>query len=400
MSTMDTLVGVTFGLNTQVEEREGQAFTHYRVSDLSQASRNYWAYRGKLPQWQRVVDKIPMATMVTNPPLFGIEVETENVRPKRQDDMVPAGWSAKGDGSLRNGTEYVSKVASAIEARELVGSLYLFFTEQLRRQPDFSWRTSIHVHCNIRHLSVAQVANLQLLYSIFEFLLFRFVGGDRHKSNFCVPITETAQYIRIRQLLAPFVYGETALDRLNLVLGHWEKYAALNFCRTPDLGTVEFRHMAGTWDVVKLGNWLNLIGALQDAALRLDQGWIIEQINSLNSLSTYGSFRNSVFGPELGKVLGEPDNFNQLLSQGVSWAKNCLCKPPNEKHQIQAGSAAFKWAKDVVKRLPPSSEDVNKKLKKVQFTMDEMMAPLASINQTATNAVEWTIAPPTPPQQP
>ncbi len=345
---MSKTIGQIYGLNNNVEERIPQIVSLFHSADLIAAISGYWAYRGKSSLFEKSLAQIPIPPSALQfPPLFGVEVETENVRVKRSDDSCPAGWTAKGDGSLRHGAEYISYVSTPEEIRSLVAGLYLFFIEQLKQRPDFSWRTSIHVHVNIRNFTSENVANLQLLYSIFEFLLFKFVGGERDKSIFCVPITESEQYTRIRSLCVSHTLDPDS--QIKSIIAQWEKYSALNFSRISDLGTVEFRHMSGTWDTTKIGNWLNLIGALQDAALRLEQRWIVDQINGLNSLSNYGEFQNRVFGVELSKLLGEPDTTAHFLSAGVSWAKKCLALPPENK--IDVGSPANQWITDIVEKI-------------------------------------------------
>lgn len=341
-------VGDTFGLRNKIGEANESNRAFYHTSDLCQATQNYWHYRGKGAALGRALYEIPPAITSRFAPMLGVEVETENVKVIRSDDHVPAGWAVKPDGSLRNGSEYVSFVASPEETRYLISSLYLFFANQLRKLPDFSWRTSIHVHLNVRPFTIPELANLQLIYSIFEPLLFQFAGGNRDKSNFCVPLTQSSQYLKIRYLLNPQIHPS---DKLVFIAQHWEKYSALNFSRMQDLGTVEFRHMSGTWDTVKLGNWLNLIVAVHDAALSCEHDWVVSQINSLNSLSTYGEFRNRVFGAELGKILGEPTNFKSLLSSGVSWAKQCLQTGPSEGKPFDPDSAQADWASRLVEKM-------------------------------------------------
>ena len=347
-----------------LEDRTEKCLIKFGTPFLDGASENYWGYRGKSNRFNKALQEIPPIVSFENSSLFGIEVEIENVSYKREDDAVPVGWSKKGDGSLRNGVEYISWPANAAESRALIASLYLFFIEQLKKTPEFSWRTSIHVHLNVRPLTTQQLGNLSLLYCIFEFLLFRFAAPERMDNIFCVPVTDSTLGSKLNTFLNSPILKVLPADSLIYLFDGWDKYSALNFSRLRDLGTVEFRHMGGTWDTEKLGYWLNLIGALYDASVRLSREWIVSQLKGLNSLSNYGEFKQNIFGDTLSNILGEPDDFIQVLSHGVSFAKQCLVPMQNFERQIEKNSPADIWAHrlfEKFKQLPQDKETRKRK---------------------------------------
>ena len=184
----------------------------YRTERLDEATIQYWQYRGKLNMFYQTLNQLPRTIFsAALQPLFGIEVETENIAYKRIDDKQPHGWVIKEDSSLRHGLEFMSYPGDYEESRHLLASLYLFFVEQLKRKPNFSWRTSEHVHLNVRWLNREQLGNFILLYCVFEKLLFKFSGESRENSIFCVPITESSpdiiQYILSSSGLRDFKYS-------------------------------------------------------------------------------------------------------------------------------------------------------------------------------------------------
>jgi len=347
--TRKTTVQQTYSLPSEdVRERFSLLRNQYRSESIPEICTNYWAYREKGPLFAKALAQLPVPSQHPYSALLGLEVETENVARKYKDDQTPAGWEAKGDGSLRLGTEFVSCVATEAEMHYLITSLYLFFVEQLKRKPNFSWRTSIHVHLNCRALNTDTLSNLLLLYPVFEMLLFNFADEQRKTSNFCVPIVESNYAYRMRRFVCS---PSGAVKPIFVLADQWEKYSALNLSRLPDLGTVEFRHMCGTWDIVKLAQWIGLIGALYDASQRLEHNWVVQQIMGLNSLSNYTQFQHQIFGNTLSSLLGESESFNKLLSHGVSFAKQCLVKPSEECPPIHPNSLTASWIDSCITKI-------------------------------------------------
>ena len=352
----------------------------YRTERLDEATIQYWQYRGKLNMFYQTLNQLPRTIFsAALQPLFGIEVETENIAYKRIDDKQPHGWVIKEDSSLRHGLEFMSYPGDYEESRHLLASLYLFFVEQLKRKPNFSWRTSEHVHLNVRWLNREQLGNFILLYCVFEKLLFKFSGESRENSIFCVPITESSPDI-IQYILSSS--GLRDYEAVVYLADGWEKYSALNLFRLRDLGTIEFRHFGGTWETEKLMLWLQLIGKLLMSASTMKQEYIVSHLKNLNSLSNYGEFKNEVFGFELGRILGEPKNFISLLSHGVSFAKECVVFP--KKYTLDLNTEAGRWANRIVekvKKLPKSEAPKKKKPAEVSISFADMVMEPPIISQ-------------------
>lgn len=186
-----------------------------------------------------------LETDIPSDEIIGIEVEVENVR--RVGDGLSSVWQITEDGSLRNaGREFIT---FPIKAKYATHALDNLMNEGLSKDCSFSPRTSVHIHLNVQDLETAQVVDLTMLYTLFEEHLFRFVGRNRIRNPYCVPITQT-------NLLSGLVRRGLST--------RWEKYAGFNLLPLLDKGTVEFRHMHGSPDVTKLSNWISLIVGMKE----------------------------------------------------------------------------------------------------------------------------------------
>lgn len=193
---------------------------------------------------------IPQLLTIESDRAVGIEVEVENLQLNR----YPNGdvWMQKGDGSLRNnGVEYVTM---PIKASDAPLALYDLLEGALNKNCCFSPRTSIHVHVDMRNETSDEVTDVVLMYTLFETLFYKFTGRGRIKNIYCVPIFDT-------NLLSGRAAGTSNIFRIAEV---WSKYSGLNLIPIASFGTIEFRHMHGTFDVDKLSRWVRIIVKLVD----------------------------------------------------------------------------------------------------------------------------------------
>lgn len=241
--------------------------------------------------------------------VMGIELEIENTH----SEFHTTGFSVTEDGSLRNnGREYISRPMTYSVLQHYLGE---FFAKNKLNENNYSERTSIHVHCNCQDLTFEQLASLLLIYQVFEKMLFQFVGAERDKNIFCVPLYECAlSYQAVERLLAT----DTR------VIQNWSKYSALNLLRLQDLGTVEFRHMPGTCDHAKITQWFGLIGCLFAFIRSHNITEIKEMFVNLNTSSQYKNVTQQVFG-EYSSVW-DMVPYESLLEDGVLNMKYSLIK--------------------------------------------------------------------------
>lgn len=279
--------------------------------------------------------------LCANPELIlGLELEIEGCP---HDELAYAGalekiWQVKTDGSLRgrnngqdvvgNAYEFISKPAPL---KVLIPELKTFFDTTKFKEENFTDRCSVHVHSNITDLTVHQIGTLFLTYSVVEDMLFRFInhyrvenprGAYRDTNIYCVPWNQCRLNYDIMNRM--FQDGEYAFR-------NWQKYTALNILPSRTLGTVEWRHMHGTADMVKLELWLNLIGRIFKYATETEFEAAVETIKKLNDNSAYQQYFVSVFGnylpytPELAKD----------LESGVVYAKYSMFNLKDYKVKVK-----------------------------------------------------------------
>lgn len=220
--------------------------------------------------------------------LIGIEVEVENTQFVGD---IQRPWNVKEDGSLRNGgRELVSDPINASSAPE---ALYHLLVRGLSSECSFNMRTSIHIHINATDMTDEQIRNLVAIYTIFEPALFNFAGRGRWKSVFCVPLNECNQlaYAALR----------------NIGDGRWEKYTALNLRRLADLGTIEFRHLGGTFDVDHVCQWIDMICSLKAYVMNTPTAAIRAEIAQMHPYTDFNGIAQRVFG-EYARLLQVSDS--------------------------------------------------------------------------------------------
>ena len=252
----------------------------------------------------------PQYKVVDRNTYIGVEVEVENVHSWLQ-NLSPY-WAMIEDGSLRNeGREFITLPIRAWRIEHALEKLF----QALNKDIDFSERTSIHVHMNIRTLTVEQLEALIVTYMVFEKVLFTYIGNNRYNNIFCVPLCETDMGASLTQLITN---GSPYLD--------WEKYTALNLSPISSKGTIEFRHHYGTKDIEDLITWINLILSLKTFALRNDVEYIWHRINSLNTTSEYRMFGEEVFGSLINTIFSP--TYNEEVASCITYVKDkCLPNP-------------------------------------------------------------------------
>jgi hypothetical protein len=315
-------------------------------------------YFGHAPVAQFNVSKaIPLS--VADPVLImGAELEIEQL-PLSFEPSRAYGGSWKTDGSLRNnGYEFVSNPATLSSMAYIIGEV--FKKNLIRQDTNYSERCSIHIHANCQDLAWKQVATICLLYQTFEHLLFNFIGGDRNKNIFCVPWYET-------QLTYNII--DTMLANPGYAIKKWQKYTALNLLPLMNLGTIEFRHMAGNCDTEFIVNWANLIGCMFAYARTHTLDEVKAAVIMLNTNSQYRGVLESVFGK--WSDLLRSNNYEELLEEGVINMKYCLMKPPTGKVQLDPAQ-------------PPSREQIDEMIRQHS---EFLRAPRAAPNPVRTPRV-------------
>lgn len=255
--------------------------------------------------------------------LIGLEIEVENVKDTKK-AVAPHFWIQKEDHSLRNnGAEFITP---PLRAKYLYTALHYLYEDILPNETDFSERTSVHVHVNVRNLTSEELNTFILLYMIFERVFFSFADKKRYQNIFCVPVLET-------KLLNNF------FQNINFTLPAipWQKYTGLNLLPILDKGTVEFRHFPGTNDYNKIYLWVNILIALRISSRAIfNTKNLLEEVLKLNTTSEYDIFIKKVFfdHPIICKTILSIPDLHTNLSYCISKIKEFIF-PENRKFHTE-----------------------------------------------------------------
>lgn len=195
---------------------------------------------------------------------IGVEVELEGFKKAPMLDH-PAYWLIKEDNSLRqydNKVPYEFVTSYYYCGEDLHDALNQLHTviNNITPPPIPSSRTSVHVHLDVRDLSLKQMYDLTLLYALYERVLFRFCDIQREDSIFCVP------FYKANGLLQS-LSATSLTERISKLPQEEMRYAAFNLHALKKFGSVEFRHHPGTLDMNKIRTWINIIMCLKQHVL-------------------------------------------------------------------------------------------------------------------------------------
>ncbi len=280
--------------------------------------------------------QMPSKSGPDNNLLYGLELEIEFATPEWEGN----GFRATEDGSLRHdGWEFIS---SPMNYDTIVDSLKRFFkrAQGISFDPDnvehYSERTSVHVHTNCQDLTIPQVSSILLLYQVTERLLFNWIGNDRDKNIFCVPWSETLIRHQALNDLTHYI-SMSSVER--------NKYTALNIVPLKSIGTIEWRHMAGEYNVDHIAMWLRIIGHFFRIARVTPYEEILDRVVNLNTSSQYDNLLDWVFQDEVIQLrqLG----YTSYLEDGVLSVKYSLMKPAKLKTNKTAEKSFDTWRAEV-----------------------------------------------------
>jgi hypothetical protein len=300
----------------------------------------------------------PVADKPKNDKLFfGVELEIENLDDERSlNSYAVPGISIKEDGSLRGyNAEFVTAPVNRATLAQLLEAFYKRgqFTEK-----NFTERCSAHVHMNVQDVTFEDLNCLFMLYQVFERVLFAFVGDERDKNIFCVPWHDTS-------ITAGAVFCSVDPQVCAAKWMQWEKYTALNLTRMRDLGTIEFRHLAGQVDYTKILVWCDILAAMLLYAQTVNKDALRERILSLNTSSEYRKFFAEVFrdvplflGQALSTITLERDMEHGVMALKYNVAREMKAVVDTRKPKPARGSKFYDiWAQGAP--LPTTGNAVN-----------------------------------------
>ncbi len=223
---------------------------------------------------------------------YGLEVECEGPV-LLAGSIIPKQWDGHNDGSLRgNNMEYVLNTPLDYpEAMKAVQDLFEA-SEKVKAVINDSNRTSFHVHLNLRDVPIVQLANIIVLYGIFENLLVNWCGEYRVGNLFAQRFCDVKWAIgAIARCLQTNSFGGT--------FGNDQRYMALNLASIGKFGSLEFRSMRGLTRSKEGVQWLSMINKIFEASKRYtDPTEIIAEFSGQER-----EMLHRVFGPDLSSEL-------------------------------------------------------------------------------------------------
>lgn len=291
---------------------------------------------------EKIIPAIPERNPIRD--YIGIEIEIERLEDYRDVNQKlltfysknrttgTALLTAKTDGSLRNfGVEFVTVPIHVPTAQHVIKDLYTF-VQQTYSRAEFSERCGIHIHFDVTRLDIQQILWFTLLYIIYEEDIFKFADSTRKESNFCVPLRSQSPWFWFPTNLTDWRNFHAMLPNADR-----GKYSAMNFCRVRDIGTVEFRHLSGTWDEEHIVTFIRIIQSIKNIAVNTKMHTELQRfVNEGNTTSCYRQLTDEVFKELSFKVCPTDDAF-QSVEKGIAFVKK------------------FQWLRDTGGFIPPAT---------------------------------------------
>ena len=170
-------------------------------------------------------------------------------------------WNIKSDGSLREGgVEFVTKKLFGKDLSMALDELDNYLTANTIPNSNPSDRCSIHIHLDVTDLDKNEYARLLIDYAVFENVLFHYCGVDRKENLYCLPFAKSDDFKRTLSNILTSVSKD--IDFRKYVNG-FPIYSALNLRATATYGSLEFRLHGGTYDMMRVKQWINIIMCLK-----------------------------------------------------------------------------------------------------------------------------------------
>lgn len=198
---------------------------------------------------------------------FGVECEVEG---RKLPAVVSDEWRVEQDGSLRDGLEYVfDGPLKPAAAKKALKTLFKKFEEH-KTMLDYSFRTSTHVHANVRDMEIKHVLNAVFLYILVEDLFTNFCAENRRGNRFCLRFKDAQWLYTVVSQMAQNIHAGNEPRAIVGVDQNTVKYSALNLYTLQKYGTLEFRTLEGTNDYNKIVMWMDTIQRLLEVSKEFD----------------------------------------------------------------------------------------------------------------------------------
>lgn len=253
---------------------------------------------------------------------IGLEHEYEGVK----DSTLPKHtfadfWTYHEEGSLKDhGAEYVF-------ATPMFGvDAYNALEWLVAHAKDSGWkctkRTGIHVHIDVRDLTVPQLAGMCILYAAVEPILYAWVGEGRDTSHFCIPLYRADEALLGACSIIRSAFNDDKEDGHSAlgVAEEFQRYAGFNLQALHKFGSIEFRHLQTTHELSRIVDWVNMVMSLKAAAFKLPQsdGAVVRMIQRMGAKELL----HYIFPEHLAVKLYTPKSEEEFLIRGLPSARD------------------------------------------------------------------------------
>lgn len=205
--------------------------------------------------------------------MMGWEFEYEGVEDRVLPRHTFSGfWTYHEEGSLRDsGAEFV--FTNPIFGVDAYNALRWLTEHAVASKWKCTKRTGIHAHVDVRDMEAPQLVGMCVLYAILEPILYKWIGGGRENSHFCLPLYRADQaLLGTCNILSAALMDHRTDSHSTLILAEtFQRYAGFNLNALAKFGSVEFRHMQTTHDLERIVDWGNMLLSLKAAAFKLPQ---------------------------------------------------------------------------------------------------------------------------------
>lgn len=264
--------------------------------------------------------------------LFGVEIEIEG---ENLPEDIPKEWRMEHDGSLRGQyprqcAEYVFRKPLDPTKAKLTINKLIKYLEQEEARPNFSHRTSLHVHVNCQQLDWEQYSAFLYTSLLMERVMLQYCGKGRIGNRFCLRVSDAEGYAD--DLLTLFTKG-FEFFALGGGAPYKVKYSAINIAPAREYGSLEFRGMRGTLDKAVIFNWLTALENVYNFALEKGS---VEKVHKFFVNSAIEDFYKEVLGgvSDAFYYKGAYDDIRLCHSLLIDVAYNCYNKQAVPKDPV------------------------------------------------------------------
>lgn len=230
-------------------------------------------------------------------------------------------WTHHEEGSLKDhGAEYV--FATPMFGVDAWNALEWLVVHAEASGWKCTKRTGIHVHLDVRDLTVPQLAGLCILYAAVEPILYNWVSDGRDSSHFCIPLYRADEALLGTCSIIRSAFqddkedGHTAL----YLAEEFQRYAGFNLQALHKFGSIEFRHLQTTHDLARIADWINMLMSLKATALRLPEsdGAVVRMLQRMGVREVL----SYVFPPALAEKLYTAKSEEDFILRGLPSARD------------------------------------------------------------------------------